>query len=66
MRYHSLIVARNDLPTELVITAETDDRTIMALEHRTHPTFGIQFHPESVGTPQGQQMIKRFIELTKE
>ncbi|WP_313290982.1 glutamine amidotransferase-related protein [Exiguobacterium sp.] len=61
-----MIVARNDLPTKLVITAETDDRTIMALEHKTHPTFGIQFHPESVGTPQGQQMIKRFIELTKE
>ncbi|AFS70037.1 MULTISPECIES: aminodeoxychorismate/anthranilate synthase component II [Exiguobacterium] len=66
MRYHSLIVERTTLPDVLTITAETEDGTIMALEHREHPTYGIQFHPESIGTPDGQQMIQRFIELTKE
>ncbi|MGX8178075.1 anthranilate synthase component II [Exiguobacterium artemiae] len=66
MRYHSLIVERTTLPDVLDITATTEDGTIMALEHRDHPTYGIQFHPESIGTPLGQQMIQRFIELTKE
>jgi len=66
MRYHSLIVDRTTLPEVLEVTATTDDGTIMALEHRDHPTYGIQFHPESIGTPLGQDMIQRFIELTKE
>jgi anthranilate synthase component 2 len=61
-----LIVERTTLPDVLDITATTEDGTIMALEHRDHPTYGIQFHPESIGTPLGQQMIQRFIELTKE
>ena len=66
MRYHSLIVDRTTLPEVLEVTATTDDGIIMALEHRDHPTYGIQFHPESIGTPFGQEMIQRFIELTKE
>lgn len=66
MRYHSLIVDRTTLPEVLEVTATTDDGIIMALEHRDHPTYGIQFHPESIGTLFGQEMIQRFIELTKE
>lgn len=66
MRYHSLIVDRTTLPEVLEVTATTDDGIIMALEHRDHPTYGIQFHPESIGILFGQEMIQRFIELTKE
>lgn len=66
MRYHSLIVDRETTPDVLRITAETVDGTIMAFEHIEHPTYGIQFHPESVGTIDGKQIVKRFIELTGE
>ncbi len=61
MRYHSLVVKE----TELIVTAETTDGVIMALEHPTHPTYGVQFHPESIGTPDGQEMIKRFVDECK-
>ncbi|WP_214792552.1 MULTISPECIES: aminodeoxychorismate/anthranilate synthase component II [unclassified Exiguobacterium] len=59
MRYHSLVV----LETDLVVTARTHDEVIMALEHPTHPTYGVQFHPESIGTPNGRDLFKRFIAL---
>ena len=61
MRYHSLVVHE----TDLIVTAETTDGVIMALEHPTHPTYGVQFHPESIGTPDGQEMIKRFVDECK-
>ncbi|MBI2453537.1 aminodeoxychorismate/anthranilate synthase component II [Candidatus Peregrinibacteria bacterium] len=64
MRYHSLMADRETFPTELEITAWTlDDKTIMALKHKTYPIHGIQFHPESIGTPYGKQIVKNFIDL---
>jgi anthranilate synthase component 2 len=62
-RYHSLIVRREDLPTELEITAETDDGLIMAMKHRTFPVYGVQFHPESILTEGGKQLLRNFLEL---
>jgi anthranilate synthase/aminodeoxychorismate synthase-like glutamine amidotransferase len=66
-RYHSLIVAREGLPPELEITAHTNDaadnRVIMGLRHRRYPVEGVQFHPESVLTEHGKQLLKNFLEL---
>jgi anthranilate synthase component II len=62
MRYHSLSVSRQDLPHCLEITAESDDGEIMGIRHRTHPTQGIQFHPESIMTPVGKRLLRNFIE----
>ncbi|MBU1089504.1 aminodeoxychorismate/anthranilate synthase component II [Patescibacteria group bacterium] len=62
MRYHSLIVERKSLPRELKITAEEkDSKIVMAVEHISRPLFGIQFHPESVGTPAGKQILANFL-----
>ncbi|MEZ4551525.1 MAG: aminodeoxychorismate/anthranilate synthase component II [Desulfobacterales bacterium] len=66
MRYHSLAVSRENLPVCLEITAETEDGEIMGLRHRTHPTEGIQFHPESIMTPVGKRLLRNFINLGKE
>lgn len=60
-RYHSLIVQRDDLPDELEITAWTDDGLIMGLQHRTHPVYGLQFHPESILTEQGKTLLSNFL-----
>lgn len=60
-RYHSLIIERESLPSELIITAETEDGTIMGVKHRTWPLQGVQFHPESVLTQTGKQMLANFI-----
>ena len=62
-RYHSLAADPDTLPDCLKVTAQTDEGEIMAVQHRDHPTFGVQFHPESILTPDGRQMLKRFIEL---
>lgn len=62
MRYHSLIIDETSLPSELHVTARTqDDNLIMAIEHETYPLFGVQFHPESIGTPQGKKLLKNFL-----
>ncbi|MBK9119808.1 MAG: aminodeoxychorismate/anthranilate synthase component II [Phycisphaerales bacterium] len=62
-RYHSLIVANGTLPQEFVVTAtcEDDPTEIMALRHRTHPTYGVQFHPESFLTREGSKLLANFI-----
>ncbi|GAB4313984.1 MAG: hypothetical protein Kow0074_00750 [Candidatus Zixiibacteriota bacterium] len=60
-RYHSLIVERKSLPKVLTVTAETDDKTIMGLRHRTHPTAGVQFHPESILTETGKSILQNFL-----
>lgn len=60
-RYHSLIADRNTLPSCLKITAETENGEIMAVQHRSCPIYGLQFHPESIITPQGKQFIKNFV-----
>lgn len=63
MRYHSLRVSEQNFPQELQITARVEgEQTIMALKHRELPIFGIQFHPESIGTPQGKLILKNFLE----
>jgi len=63
-RYHSLIVERESLPECLRITAWVDDGTIMGLEHRERPLWGVQFHPESILTVEGKGLLKNFLELT--
>ena len=62
-RYHSLIVEKKSLPRELTITAETTDGTIMGLRHKKHKMEGVQFHPESVLTQDGKQLLKNFLSL---
>ena len=64
MRYHSLIVERSSIPNDLFITAETkNDRLIMGIQHKIYPLYGIQFHPESMGTPHGKEILKNFLEV---
>ncbi len=60
-RYHSLVVDRKKLPPDLIITAETKDKTIMGLMHQTYNIHGLQFHPESIRTKAGMKLIKNFI-----
>jgi len=60
-RYHSLLVDRDTIPDELEITAETAEGEVMGLKHRTWPLEGVQFHPESVLTEHGMQMIANFL-----
>lgn len=62
-RYHSLIVAEKNLPDDLEVSARTADGTIMGLRHRKYKVEGVQFHPESVLTADGKQLIKNFLEL---
>jgi anthranilate synthase/aminodeoxychorismate synthase-like glutamine amidotransferase len=62
-RYHSLVVERSSLPRCLEIIAESEDGEIMALRHRELPVYGVQFHPESVLTRDGKQILARFISL---
>jgi anthranilate synthase component II len=62
-RYHSLVVERDDLPEELELTAWTDDGLVMATQHRTLPRFGVQFHPESILTPEGPRIVENFLAL---
>ena len=61
-RYHSLAADAETLPEELKITALTTDGEIMAVQHREYPIYGVQFHPESIMTPDGKQMLRNFIE----
>ncbi len=62
MRYHSLAVDEATLPESLVVTARAeDDGVMMALRHRSWPLMGVQFHPESIGTPDGLAMLKNFL-----
>ena len=60
-RYHSLVVERASVPDCLEITAETDDGVIMGLRHRTHDVEGVQFHPESILTTGGHQLLENFL-----
>ena len=60
-RYHSLAADADTIPEELKITALTTDGEVMAVQHREYPVFGVQFHPESIMTPDGKQMLINFI-----
>jgi len=62
-RYHSLIVKRASLPKELLVTAWTSQREIMGLQHRRLPIYGVQFHPESILTTVGKDLLKNFLQL---
>ncbi len=60
-RYHSLAADASTIPDCLQVTAETDDGEVMAVQHREYPVFGVQFHPESIMTPDGKTMLKNYI-----
>ncbi len=60
-RYHSLVVDEASLPRELTVTARTRDGVVMALQHKTLPVYGVQFHPESILTPDGQVLLANFL-----
>ncbi len=62
-RYHSLAAASEAVPEELLVTAVSADGEVMAVQHREYPIFGVQFHPESIMTPDGGRMIRNFIAL---
>ena len=62
-RYHSLIVERASLPDCLEVTAETSDGIIMGLQHKSHPVHGVQFHPESIASEGGHDMLSNFLRL---
>ena len=61
-RYHSLIIDANSIPEELEVTSQTEDNIIMGVKHKTYPIEGIQFHPESILTPEGVTIIKNWLE----
>jgi anthranilate synthase component 2 len=64
-RYHSLVVQRKQFPEELELTAWTEDGLVMAAEHRSLPRYGVQFHPESILTPEGPRIVENFLALTR-
>lgn len=64
-RYHSLAVERESLPGELEVTAWTEDGVIMGLKHRHLPIFGVQFHPESIATDHGHNILSQFLDVAK-
>jgi anthranilate synthase component II len=63
VRYHSLVIDRASLPKELSITAESDDGEIMGVRHKTLPVWGVQFHPESIITEYGHDLLRNFLSL---
>ena len=62
-RYHSLVVKKEGFPEVLRVTAETKEHEIMGLQHREYPIYGVQFHPESILTTSGKQLLKNFLKL---
>ena len=62
-RYHSLIIERNSLSGDFDIIAENDKKIIMGIAHKKLPIYGLQFHPESVGTKEGKNILKNFLEV---
>jgi len=64
MRYHSLAVSREGFPDSLEVSAESEDGEIMGLRHRSHPTEGLQFHPESIMTTVGKRLLRNFLKIT--
>jgi anthranilate synthase component II len=64
-RYHSLVVERDSMPSELTVTAETDDGLVMGLAHTRLPVHGVQFHPESIASEHGHLMLKNFLEIAE-
>lgn len=65
-RYHSLIVSRENLPDDIEIISETEDKVIMGIKHKEYPIYGVQFHPEAEMTEEGHKILSNFIKITKE
>jgi anthranilate/para-aminobenzoate synthase component II len=65
MRYHSLVAAPESVPAILRVTARSADGVVMAVEHRSAALFGVQFHPESIGTPEGPRVLANFLALAR-
>jgi anthranilate synthase component 2 len=64
MRYHSIVVPKEGVPKQFKITSQTlDDGEVMSIEHESLPIFSLQFHPESIGTPEGLKMIENFVNI---
>ena len=67
MRYHSLVIQKDTLPAQFeVLATSTDDDEIMAIKHRDYPLYGMQFHPESIGTEAGSRLLKQFLREIRE
>ena len=62
-RYHSLIVEKEELPDELLVIAESAEGEIMGIKHRDYNVFGVQFHPESIMTPDGSKILENFLRI---
>jgi anthranilate synthase component II len=62
-RYHSLVIERSTAPSDLEVSAESDDRLIMAVGHRERPVYGVQFHPESIASEHGRLILRNFLDL---
>lgn len=66
MRYHSLVIEKDSVPNELeVLAISAEDNEIMAVKHKEYPLYGLQFHPESIGTKEGKQLLENFITETR-
>ena len=65
-RYHSLIVERDTLPSGLEVTATSNDGLIMGMQHRDHPSHGVQFHPESIASENGHALLQNFLNITRD
>lgn len=63
-RYHSLVAQKDTIPSQLKVTAVTEDGEVMAVQHVQYPVFGVQFHPESILTPEGGRVIENFLKVT--
>ena len=63
--FRSLVIERSSAPAELEVSAETDDGVIMGVQHRDRPTFGVQFHPESIASEHGRQILRNFLDLAE-
>ena len=63
IRYHSLICDERMIPNDIKVTSYTDDKIIMSIEHKKYPAYGVQFHPESIGSNYGHKIIENFLEL---
>jgi anthranilate synthase/aminodeoxychorismate synthase-like glutamine amidotransferase len=64
-RYHSLLIEKKSFPQALQMTAWTDQGEVMGVQHKSHPTFGVQFHPESILTQEGKTLLRNFLDLSR-
>jgi anthranilate synthase component 2 len=64
-RYHSLVIERSSAPADLEISAESDEGLVMGVEHRERPAYGVQFHPESIASEHGRQILRNFLDLAQ-